>query len=181
MTAEGERMRPLILVDVDGVLNPSFSAKTRRYLEYHEGWKTCYANPMGTEFRLFLNPAHGRWLLDLAQETGAELAWGTTWEHYANKHIGPRIGLPGLPVAPMPKAYKTGGLYHKAQGFVPWTAGRPFCWLDDEPDAGEVTAKLAGSQPHKVIYVDEHTGLTQGHISQAREWLLSLHRETPGG
>lgn len=163
---EGKRMRPLILIDVDGVLNPSFSVETRRRLQYHEGWITRKASPHGIEFRLFLNPLHGKWLKDLAAATGAELAWGTTWEKFANQHVGPHLGLPGLPFVSF------AGCRHKAQGIVPWTSGRPFVWFDDEPDAGPVTAKLAGDQPHKVIWVSERTGLTREHITCARDWLM---------
>jgi hypothetical protein len=161
-------MRPLILIDVDGVLNPSFSCKTRRRLQYHEGWITRKGWFRGLEYRLFLNPAHGRWLRDLASETGAELAWGTTWEECASSQVGKWLGLPELPHVPF------GFVRHKAEGIVPWTSGRPFAWFDDEPDAGPVTAKLAGDQLHKVIWVDEHTGLTRHHIGYAREWLLGI-------
>ena len=161
--------RSLILVDVDGVLNPSFSAKTRRRLAYHEGWLQRRVDAGGLTFRVFLNPAHGEWLRTLASQTGAELAWGTTWEEYANLCIGPLIGLPRLPVAPVPPSVRC-----KAEAFVPWTAGRPFVWFDDEPGAAEITARLAAGQPHLVVRVDQRTGLTEDHISRAHDWLAHL-------
>jgi hypothetical protein len=159
---------PLILVDVDGVLNVIGSARERKRLVYHEGWRSRKVDLPPGQFRLTVHPEHGPQLLKLAAETGGELAWGTTWEDYANRYVGPLIGLPHLPVAPLPFSG------HKARGFVPWTAGRPFVWFDDEPDAAAVTAELAGDQPHLVIQVDEHAGLTPAHIATAREWLLAL-------
>lgn len=160
--------RPLILVDVDGVLNVVTTAKERKRLCYHEGWRTVRADAGGLRYRLTLNPAHGPMLRKLAADTGAELAWGTTWEEYANLCVGPHVGLPKLPVCPV------NGFPHKANGIVPWTQGHPFVWFDDEPDAPEVTAKLAGEQPHLVVQVDEGTGLTAGHVAEASAWLSAL-------
>lgn len=154
--------RPYILVDVDGVLN-AISCWKVSSCDCHAGWVRTKA--LG--FQLLLNPAHGPALLALASETGAELAWGSTWEGLANEHIGPVIGLPELPWARMP----SGHYAHKADGFVPWVTGRPFVWFDDEPDAPAAAAALA-CQPHLVITVDEATGLTAEHIAAARLWLM---------
>lgn len=165
--------RPLILVDVDGVLNVAASAGERRRLCYHEGWRQKRVElPVGA-FRLFWNPASGPLLTRLAAETGAELAWGTTWEEYANLVVGPLAGLPRLPVCPV------ADFPHKANGVIAWTAGRPFVWFDDEPDAAEVTANLAGTQPHLVVAVSDKTGLTGDHTERAREWLLAIRQEAP--
>jgi hypothetical protein len=158
----------LVLIDVDGVLNPTFSAAQRRRLAYHHGWLQRRACVDGLALRVFVNPAHGAMLRRLARETGAELAWGTTWEEAANYAIGPLIGLPVLPVAPVR------GFAHKAEGIVPWTRGRPFAWLDDEPDAAQACARIAGAQPHLVVGVDEHEGLAEAHVEAVRAWLGGL-------
>ena len=167
--------RPLILVDVDGVLNVITSAKERRRLCYHESWRQKRVELPAGAFRLFWNPETGPLLRNLAADTGAELAWGTTWEEYANLVVGPLVGLPELPVCPV------ADFPHKAHGIVPWTAGRPFVWFDDEPDATEVTARLAGAQPHLVVPVDESEGLTERHIAAAREWLRELGKGADDG
>ena len=70
------------------------------------------------------------------------MAWGTAWEEDANLSIGPAIGLLRLPVAPTPGGPRGTELYEafgprflaKAEGFVPWTQGRPFVWFEDEPE-----------------------------------------------
>lgn len=161
-------LRPLVLIDVDGVLNVVATSAERRRLCYHEGWRQKRVElPVGA-FRLFWNPESAPLLRRLAQETGAELAWGTTWEEYANIVVSPLVGLPELPVCPV------ADFPHKANGVVPWTQGRPFVWFDDEPDAAEVTAALAGDQPHLVVPVDEAAGLTAEHTETARAWLASL-------
>lgn len=163
--------RPLILIDWDGVINvESASARTRRHLCYHHGWRQRWIDrPF---IRAFWNPEVGPWLTRLARETGGELAWGSRWEEYAATWYGPLIGLHGLPVSPA-HAQPT-----KAHGIVPWTAGRPFVWFEDETDETEPVDELCEGQPHLVILVDENTGLTEAHIEQAREWLLSLQEDT---
>ena len=167
--------RPLILVDVDDVLNMiEFSSASRRHLEFHHGWRRGKAWDGFREYQLIVNPAHGRLLRDLADTTGAELAWATTLEDAANMYVSPLLGLPKLPtVVPAP----VGG---KAAHVVPWTAGRPWVWLDN--DEGELMAasRLARQigQPHRCVQVNPATGLTAKDAEQARAWLAG---DTPGG
>lgn len=158
-------MRPLILIDVDGVLSPDFRCNPP-FCRCHPGWIKRKVTAEGSELTLILNPRHGKMLLDLAAETGAELAWASTWESWANVCVGPLIGLPELPWAPAPRG-------RKAPSVVPWTAGRPFVWLEDDPAIARRAAELA-DQPHLVVLVDERYGLTGDHLAQARAWLNSL-------
>jgi Swiss Army Knife RNA repair-like protein len=153
--------RPLVLIDVDGVL---------RHRTYHEGWTSREVWADGEQYRIFLNPAHGKWLRDLADETGAELAWASTWQDWANVYIGPVLGLPALPVAPAPRG-------HKVRNVIPWTKGRPFVWFDDDTGVIVKAGMLADSQPHKMIWVPEKTGLTLEHIAGARTWLARFAAE----
>lgn len=157
-------MRPYLLVDVDGVLNPEVSNSRFRKLS-REGWVQRHGWSEGIRYRLRLNPAHGPKLVALAEETGAELAWATTWEDAANTYVGPHVGLPRLPVAPARR-------YAKHETVVPWTAGRPFVWLDDEPYIADYCAELA--QPNLVVTPDEYAGLTDDDLELARKWLLEL-------
>jgi hypothetical protein len=157
--------RPLIMLDWDGVVNIDASSRRRRSMCYHHGWQQ---KRVEYGVRAFWNPRAGVWLHRLVEETGAELAWASRWEDYAQSRFGPLIGFPGLPYSPA-NAEPT-----KAHGVVPWTAGRPFVWLDDEEDETEPVDELAGDQPHLVIITDDTTGLTEKDIEQAREWLLAL-------
>jgi hypothetical protein len=61
---------PLILVDVDGVLNPARSDAG--------GYRRCWVFPHGVAHRLLLNPRHGPMLTELAEAAGAELVWALT-------------------------------------------------------------------------------------------------------
>lgn len=167
-------MTALILaVDVDGVLN----ALGRGALD--EGWRDEQVTAFGHSLRIRCNPAHGARLLAIAAETGAELVWCTTWEEMANQRIAPLVGLPELPWVPMAPGFA--GLRFsecrsvgstKAKAMAAYAAGRPFCWLDDEPDAA--FELLGHPTPHLVVQVACEDGLQDEHFEQARSWLAGL-------
>lgn len=123
-------MRPLLFLDVDGPLNPfhaSLAALQEGYTAHSlrpQGW----APPLPA-LRVLLNPDHGEQLLRLPYE----LVWATTWEHEANSMIGPRVGLPELPVVELPaRESAPDGVFFKTPALVEYAAGRPFVWVDDE-------------------------------------------------
>lgn len=130
--------RPLLLLDVDGPLNP-FGARwwrprgyvTRRV--HPANWSSRQkpgSRRLRRGLRIRLSPAHGERLLALPYE----LAWATTWMHEANEMIGPVIGLPrDLPVIEFDNLFAADadGLYWKTRRVLEWAAGRPFVWVDD--------------------------------------------------
>ncbi|MFC7717474.1 HAD domain-containing protein [Nonomuraea recticatena] len=111
-------MKPLLLVDVDGVLNP-FSRASPDFRRYE-----CTIGP--DSYTVHLNLRHGARLMELALKTGSELVWATTWEHNANEWIAPRLGLPELPVVPMTPEDRASGASRSRRPASPttWTAGR---------------------------------------------------------
>ncbi|MFD0656319.1 HAD domain-containing protein [Thermocatellispora tengchongensis] len=134
----------------------------------------------GQVYRVQLNTAHGPALLRLAEETGAELVWATTWEHAANEWIGPRIGLPELPVIEMPLPGLPGGPPPSGYGemfktphVAAYVGGRPFVWFDDhtwEPDEAYLRDR-PGIGEFLLVRVDARAGLTEADLAGAREWL----------
>lgn len=131
---------PILFLDVDGPLNPFAAKPTRRpagYLTYRmrpANWTetTFYGRPRS--LRVWLNPEHGPALAALP----VQLVWATTWEHEANRLIGPQIGLSTLPVVEWPEEVRAGneagadGLFWKTRHLVDYAAGRPFAWVDDQ-------------------------------------------------
>src|SRR5580704_12997664 len=78
--------KPLLLLDVDGVLNPFRAAPAPNGYQQYEL----------AGYRVFLAERHGKWLRQLADRV--EMVWATTWCDDANELIGPILGLPQLPV-----------------------------------------------------------------------------------
>lgn len=167
-------LRPLIVIDVDGPLN-AWVKNSNNDWSSPPGYRKYRFALDGGYMRVNLNPEHGPMLLKLAAETGGELVWGSMWEQRANVHIGPAIGLPELRWAPVAATrHLMDG--SKAAGLLPWAQRRPVVWFEDEPKEQAAFDSLCESYgvTGTVILVPDHTGITAGHIAQARAWLDAL-------
>lgn len=152
--------KPLLFVDVDGVLNRFVSnSKARaRHLTRVHAWSD------GHRWSLWLD-MDDRYRLDRLSNS-FELAWGTTWEDDAFEAVGRPLRLPEFNVI----ARRSEGEESKAPGVVRAAQGRPFIWIDDEPEAVEISAP----QSHRVIVVNSATGLDDSVVdaclSTFEEW-----------
>jgi hypothetical protein len=160
--------RPLVLLDVDGVLNLGqfASSRQRSDLQRKHGWYNGRAGGDHYGTRIVLDRRWGLMLASLAG-AGAELAWATGWQQEANWYIGPLLGLPELRWAPCVHR-------KKAYSVVPWTEGRPWAWLEDYEDELNMASGLSQDRPHCPVLVDRATGLTQGNVNTVLNWLEEL-------
>lgn len=90
-TAEADR--PLVLLDVDGVLN----AYERDGAS--AGWEVGHATADGCSWKITFCPAVIIALGELHESGRVELRWLTTWGHDANAELRVLLGLPELLVA----------------------------------------------------------------------------------
>jgi hypothetical protein len=178
-------MRPLVLLDVDGPLNP-WAAKPdslpEGYVEHRfrlSGWSR--RKPL----RMRLNPDHGADLARLAARTGAELVWATTWEHKANTMVGPAIGLPSLRVIEF-AAYADQSTW-KFTAVSRFARGRALAWLDDDfdmyPAARDafLDRRHSSALPTFLARVNPRTGMTPEDLSSIETWLHALPDRTESG
>ncbi|MEU9076154.1 hypothetical protein [Kitasatospora sp. NPDC048538] len=170
--------RPLLLLDVDGPLNPYAAPATRRPDGYDThrmlppSWlarRPPWSERRVRSLRVWLNPAHGPELLALPYE----LVWATTWMDEANTYIAPLIGLPELPYIRWTEVFGADpdGLHWKTRDVVAWAAGRPFVWVDDElgpQDAEWIAAHHPG--PALALHVNPRIGLRAGDFATLRDW-----------
>jgi hypothetical protein len=154
--------RPLLLIDVDGPLNPYAAPPHQR----PEGYETHPMRPIGfvqpwqKPIRVWLNPTHGAAL----QALPFDLVWCTTWAGEANEWIAPHLGLPPLPVIEWPEGaqrYRADDLFWKTEYVVKWAAGRPFAWIDD-----------GFSNLDRMFVADHHDGPALLHWVSPRAGLL---------
>jgi hypothetical protein len=174
--------RPLLLLDVDGPLNP-YGARFLR----HRGYVTHRFRPANWSarqrpdsrrlrrgLRVRLHPGHGERIRALPYEP----AWATTWMHQANEMIAPAIGLPGdLPVIEFTNLFvkDPDGLYWKTRQIVAWAAGRPFVWVDDlvtDLDVRHVQEHHEGAA--LLLRVDPRRGLRETDFATLGQWAHSL-------
>lgn len=154
--------RPILLVDVDGVLNPWLA----------EG---CPPGFGVYDFfpgeRVLLSPGHGELLLSLAQ--AYELMWATAWEHRANRLICPVLSLPELPVIEFP----LGGrdlFFRKLPAVIDAVGNRPCAWIDDEHRPDHYTWAESRGVPTLIVDIDPAEGLTGDVVARLAEWAAAL-------
>jgi hypothetical protein len=173
-------MRPLVLLDVDGPLHPWAAATCPpEYVEHRyrlSRWRKARSP-------LWLNPAHGPALLHLANRTGAELVWATSWGERANAVIGPAIGLPPLPVIDFAGPLADTGPQWKFLAVARYSYGRPLAWVDDDFElrpqarAAFLAKRESNSMPTLLAPVDARIGVTSADLDAILCWFDAI---TPG-
>ncbi|MFE0106207.1 hypothetical protein [Streptomyces sp. NPDC059009] len=181
----GSARRPLLFLDVDGPLIP-FGANAQ---ELPDGYPTYPGPPSGpgaaadddaNPLLSRIDPALGPRLLALP----CDLVWATTWLDEANEAVGPRLGLPELPVLDWPDDPSgpdgpkgtdgtdgTSGLHWKTRAIVEWASGRDLVWVDDE--IGDVDREwMAAHHPGHALLrrVDARRGLTGADFAAIEVW-----------
>lgn len=159
MADERRGDKPVLLMEVDGSLNP-----------FEATWFDDAAPPFSYRFyelslrdgvrKVALSAYHGRELRALSRVY--ELVWATTWRNDANRLISPILGLPtDVPVIPLHRPW---GWQHrrswKLEQIVSWVRGRSFVWFDDEINRRtREWLENADVGPHLLLPVPANRGL----------------------
>ncbi|MFC9424982.1 HAD domain-containing protein [Streptomyces sp. NPDC056987] len=165
-------MKPLLLIDVDGPLNPYAAlSEPRPPHGYTAHVMRPSAWPYPQPLTVLLNPEHGTELLALAGRY--ELVWATTWEGDANEWIGPHLGLPELPYISWPETHgrTPRGTFWKTRYVLEYAAGRPFAWVDDEiTPYDREWVEREHLTPALLLRVDPGIGLTRPDFEALARW-----------
>ncbi len=150
-------MRPLLLLDIDGCLNP-LVREAPGFTAYQLGGMP-----------VLLNPEHGRWLCDLADLY--ELTWASSWERDSDL-VAAKLGLPlGLPYVAFTRSdgWAAGEDWlDKLPAVSRYVGDRPLAWVDDVfgPEA-QAWAESRGV-PTLLVETDCRVGLTGEHVERLR-------------
>jgi HAD domain in Swiss Army Knife RNA repair proteins len=150
--------RPLLLLDVDGVLNPfAAPACPPGYTEHdffpgEEPVRLCHA--------------HRSWLQELG--TRFQIVWASAWGADANRLLAPLLQLPDLPVIAFPPLP-----FHprdKLPAIIQYAGHRPLAWIDDALPPEAHTWAASRRTLTLLISIDPAEGLTRPAVDQALQW-----------
>ena len=149
---------PLLLLDVDGVLNPFAAPACPPGYTEHDFF------PGEEPIRLCL--AHGAWLQELG--TRFQVVWASAWGADANRLLAPLLHLPDFPMIVFPPVP-----FHprdKLPAIIRYAGHRPLAWIDDALPPEAYTWATRRRTPTLLISIDPAEGLTRPAIDQALQW-----------
>ncbi|HEV2975796.1 MAG TPA: HAD domain-containing protein [Solirubrobacteraceae bacterium] len=154
--------KPLLLVDVDGVISLFGGRLTEKAGSFH----SIDGMPH------FLSATAAAHLLDLAREF--DLVWCSGWEEKADEHLPHLLGLPrGLPFLRFERAVGRGDAHWKLAAIDSYAHERPLAWVDDALNPACHEWAAARAAPTLLVQTEPADGLT----SRERELLLAWARE----
>lgn len=179
------RPRPVVALDVDGVLNAATGTPHRVLLTAGEvghespfgifaGWRP--GDPAwSTELTVRLHPWHAGWIRRLQRH--ADVCWATTWEARANLILAPLLGVDPLPVGvdtarfpPTGRELGSGSPEWKIRALADAYPDRPVLWVDDEAGLDADRATRGTVETHPITHA---TGVTMLEASQIGRWVIA--------
>jgi hypothetical protein len=161
MAAWRRKDRPLLAVDVDGVISlfgfdgPLDQVPGRYHLI--DGIAHCISDAAGAE------------LARLAEVY--ELVWATGWEDRANDQLPLILGLPrNLPCLRFDGRARFGTAHWKIEALEEYAGDRPLAWVDDSLDASCRKWAAKREAPTLLVQTEPETGLTTAHTETLLAW-----------
>ena len=152
---------PLLLMDVDGVLNP--------YPDCPTGYQE-YAIFTEDDEPVRLCARHGGWLRELAEQF--TLVWATSWGDLANLHLCSHFGLPDFPAIAFPPAPFEARL--KVPAIDSFVGDDPVALVDDVVTREARRWAQQRTSASLLIEVDHELGLTRDAVDELLAWRLML-------
>jgi hypothetical protein len=160
--------RPLLLVDVDGVISlfgvPAPGEAIEGSFHSIEGMPH------------FLSATAAAHLLALSRHY--DLVWATGWEERADEHLPHLLGLPpGLPFlrfGERVRGTRSTRAHWKLESIDAYTGGRALAWVDDMLGPECQAWAAARRAPTLLVQTEPRRGLTQAEASRLSGWARQL-------
>jgi hypothetical protein len=154
--------RPILFVDVDGVLSLfGFTPDIRELpgpLHWVDGVAHCIPAGVGPR------------LVRLAG--GFELVWATGWEERANEHLPFILNLPfsRLPCLHFDGRAVFGSAHWKLDALDEYAGDKPAAWIDDNIDEDCQAWADSRDAPTLIVETLPSVGLTDEHVEELLDW-----------
>jgi hypothetical protein len=162
---ESKPSRPLLLVDIDGVISLfAFAGGPPPAGSFH----SIDGIPH------FLSAKAAEHLLALTATF--ELAWASGWEEKANEYLPYLLGLPRLPHLSFEGKVGRTNAHWKLDAIEAYVGERPLAWIDDA--FNEACHEWAGTraEPTLLVQTTPAEGLTQREVTILELWAQDLGR-----
>lgn len=163
-------MKPLLLVDVDGVLNCFGSLWTAEHEE--RAFEVIDRAPYG--FRVRIPKGTRERMAQLVERF--EPVWATAWGDDAHGYFAERLALgPAWPVVSFSQAVVARDRSWKWRSVEHFMneQDRPAAWVDDDLsplDFAWARDRCALGLPTLLVRTEAHVGLTDAHVSELLAW-----------
>jgi hypothetical protein len=152
----------LLLLDIDGVLNPyGVSEPSAGYSDHHL---------FPGEEPVRVNPLHGAWLTEA--RSVLDIAWASSWNDEANTLLSPLLNMTPLPVVTMPPPPFDAG--EKVPVIAAYAQQRPVAWIDDLHTPRAQRWAASRTAPTLLMTTDPTIGLTRDSIDRVIAWARDL-------
>jgi hypothetical protein len=168
--------RPLLLVDIDGVIS-LFGGPEAFSGSPFAGRAGSFHSIDGMPH--FLSSTAAAHLLDLQRDF--ELAWCSGWEEKANEHLPHLLGLPaGLPFLRFERSVGRANAHWKLAAIDEFAGERALAWVDDALNAACHEWAAVRSAPTLLVETRPEQGLTEREAELLSAWATEL-RAAAGG
>jgi hypothetical protein len=146
--------RPLLFVDVDGVLSLFGWRSPPGPMHMVDGVPHC------------LPKAGGERLSRLSESF--DLVWATGWEERANEYLPHLLDLPfrEIPYLTFDGLAQFGTAHWKLDAIDRYAGDRPLAWIDDSIDEQCLAWARSREAPTLIVHTDSAVGITGEHVEQ---------------
>jgi hypothetical protein len=157
--------RPLLLIDVDGVVCPyAHELEDCASLEIEQAL-VGYSS-------VWLSRHVARQLKGLGELF--QLIWCTAWEEHAAEYLGPYLALPAMPVIHFDEPLAGDDSHWKWPAIEAFVGDRAFAWIDDEIGSGDLARARRREAPTLLVRVEGTRGLQATHVEQLERFARML-------
>lgn len=158
-----DRHKPLLLVDIDGVISLFGGQLTAEDGSFH----SIDGMPH------FLSATAAAHLLHLADDF--DLVWCSGWEEKADEHLPHLLGLPrGLPHLQFDRDVRRGDAHWKLAAIDGYARERPLAWIDDALNDACREWAAAREAPTLLVKTEPADGLTAHEAAVLSRWAREL-------